>query len=315
MSNYNINRTGQADNAGDPDALFLTVWAGEVLNAFAERNVALSRSTVRTIPSGTTAQFPATWKAGAAYHTPGVELTGSLIPNNERLISIDDLLVSDVALDILDNAKAHADYRGEYTKQTGAALARAMDKNLQQVGLLAARAAATVAGGNGGTSITDADALTQTVAGIDSLVGSIFDIAQNFDEKDVPADERFVFLKPQEFYNLISLATRPASRDYGAPTSGDFAAGTVQMIAGLQIVSTNNLPQSNITTGPAAYQGDFSNVAALGWHRSAVGTVKLLDLATEMEYSVRHQAWLIVSKYAVGHGILRPEAAAEVVTA
>jgi len=44
-------------------------------------------------------------------------------------------------------------------------------------------------------------------------------------------------------------------------------------------------------------------------HASAVGTVKLLDLRTEMGYDIRRQGTLLVAKYAVGHGILRPEAA------
>jgi hypothetical protein len=80
-------------------------------------------------------------------------------------------------------------------------------------------------------------------------------------------------------------------------------------------VKTNNLPQPNVNTGPAAYQGDFSTVAALAMHRSAVGTVKLIDLAVEMAYDIRRQGTLVVAKYAVGHGILRPESAVEVKTA
>jgi hypothetical protein len=51
------------------------------------------------------------------------------------------------------------------------------------------------------------------------------------------------------------------------------------------------------------------------FHRSAFGTVKLMDLAVEAERSVRHQGHLIVASYAMGHGILRPEAAVEIRTA
>ena len=46
-------------------------------------------------------------------------------------------------------------------------------------------------------------------------------------------------------------------------------------------------------------------------HKSAVGTVKLLELATESDYDVRRQGTLVVAKYAVGHGVLRPESAIE----
>ena len=34
---------------------------------------------------------------------------------------------------------------------------------------------------------------------------------------------------------------------------------------------------------------------------------KLLDLTTESEYQIERQGTLFVAKYAMGHGILRPE--------
>lgn len=46
-------------------------------------------------------------------------------------------------------------------------------------------------------------------------------------------------------------------------------------------------------------------------HKSAVGTVKLMDLSTRMDYDPRRLGHQIVSKFAVGHGVLRPEAAVE----
>ena len=46
--------------------------------------------------------------------------------------------------------------------------------------------------------------------------------------------------------------------------------------------------------------------------REAIGTVKLLDLATESEYQIERQGTLFVAKYAMGHGVLRSECAVEV---
>jgi hypothetical protein len=50
-------------------------------------------------------------------------------------------------------------------------------------------------------------------------------------------------------------------------------------------------------------------------HKSAVATVKLLDLGMEGAYDIRRQGTLMVAKYAVGHGVLRPEGAVEIVAA
>jgi hypothetical protein len=138
----------------------------------------------------------------ASYHTPGTEIVGKTIAGNERVIVIDDLLISPVFIASIDEAKTHYDVRSEYSKQAGAALARAMDKNLAQVGLLAARASATVTGGNGGTSITSATALTSASA----LETAAFAAAQALDEKDVPEEDRYLYLKPAQYYLLINSA-------------------------------------------------------------------------------------------------------------
>ena len=40
--------------------------------------------------------------------------------------------------------------------------------------------------------------------------------------------------------------------------------------------------------------------------KDAVATVKLMDLAVESEYQIDRQGTLVVSKYAMGHDVLRP---------
>ena len=311
MSNAIVSRIGQKDSAGDAKAMFLTVFGGEVLAAFAETNVFESRSLARTISSGKTAQFPATWKGTASYHTPGVELLGAQINHNERLISIDDLLIADRFLALIDDAMNHFDVRQIYSSDVGRALAQTFDKNLAAVGYLAAQASSTVSGGNGGLVITDADADTSA----SSLIVSIFDAIENFDAKDVPMEDRFAFLKPAQFYLLIDSATRIIDTDFNpGVANGGVAVGKIRMIGGVDLVKTNNLPQANVVTGPSTYQGTFANHFALIMQKRAVGPVKLLDLSVEAEWDIRRQGTLIVGKYAVGHGILRPECAVSVKT-
>jgi hypothetical protein len=307
----NIVRPGQINQAGDADALFLKVFAGEVLTAFAETNVALSRHMVRTIPSGKSAQFPATWKGTAAYHTPGTQLLGTGLGSNERVILIDDVLIADRAVAQIDEAKNHYDYRSILSGDIGAALARTFDKNVLQVGVLSARASASVSGGNGGTAITSAT--SKTVAS--ALEAALFSAAQALDEKDVPENDRYVVLKPAQYNLLVSGSTKIINKDYNPTPNGGYASGKVFQIAGLDIVKSNNVPSTNVTTGPSAYQGDFSTTTCLVWQKGAMGTVKLIDLAVETAWMPQYQTYLLLGKYAVGHGILRPECAVEVKTA
>ena len=46
------SRAGQINDTGSDTALFLKVWSGEVLAAFAEANVMMDKHVVRTIKSG-----------------------------------------------------------------------------------------------------------------------------------------------------------------------------------------------------------------------------------------------------------------------
>ena len=316
MANATVSFLGKANNTGDDNALFLKVFSGEVLAAFARQNKMLPMTMVRTISQGKSAQFPAIGKTTASYHTPGNELTGSVINKNERVITIDDLLVSDSFISQIDEAKNHYDIRSIYSTEMGNALARTVDEHLLQLSVLAARASTTVSGENGGEVITDADAATNAT----SLITSIFDAAEALDEKDVPEDDRYCVVAPATYYNLVEN-DKILNRDFGGD-NGAYMDGKVLKVAGINIVKSNtavsaftDLSAASTTGHNNTYTGNFATTVATVFHKSAVGTVKLMDLAMESEYDIRRQGTLMVAKMALGHGILRPEAAVEIKTA
>ena len=316
MANATPSRLGAANGAvanfDQKNALFLKVFAGEVLTAFDETNVMKDLHVSRTISSGKSAQFPVTGKANAAYHTVGTPLLGTQnIKHNEIVVNIDDVLIADTFIANIDEAKNHYDVRAEYSRLLGMALAKQFDVRCLQLGVLAARASATVTGGNGGTAITDADAATNGA----SLAASIFEAAQAMDEKNVPENDRVAIGKPAQYYNLVQT-TDVINRDFGG--AGVYADGTVLRVAGIQIVKSNNVPTTNVSavTGENnTYHGNFSTTVALVMQKSAIGTVKLMDLAVERtsgDFEVMYQGTLMAAKYAMGHGILRPECAVEI---
>lgn len=317
MSNATVSRLGAADNSvGSESAirtLFLKVFSGEVLTAFKETNVALERSMVRTISAGKSAQFPATWKGTAAYHTPGAEIVGSVINHNERVINIDGLLLASAFISNLDEAMNHYDVRAPYKAELGHSLSNKMDRHLLQLMIIAARAAATVSGGSGGTELVNADYDTSP----NTLVTGFFDAATALDEKDVPDDGQRSGFLPSESYHMLVQSERAVNRDWnGQDENGSYKKGKILELCGIEIVKSNHIPQTNISANADALQQndyfeDFSNTIGVISHKTAVGTVKLLDLAFEMEYDIRRQGTLMVAKYACGHGILRPECAVE----
>lgn len=307
MADATVSRLGQSNLAGDAKALFLKQYGGEVLTAFAESNVFTPHHMIRTIKNGKSAQFPVMGKSSAAYHTPGAEITGGQLAHAERVISIDDLLLDSKFIANIDEAMNHYDVRSVYSTEQGRALGYKFDVNVAGVGVLAARAAATITGEAGGSVLVDATFDTDAAA----IIAGVWTGAQTFDEKDVPEDDRACFLRPAQYY-LVNQNTTVLNRDYGG--SGSYSEGGKLKVAGIEIVKANHLPSTDLsadaTISPSA-QASYVSTFGLIMQKQAVGTVKLLELGLESEYQINRQGTLMVAKYAVGHGILRPECAIE----
>ena len=323
------SRVGQINSAGAVDALFLKKFAGEILTTFEENNVFKDLHTMRTIENGKSAQFPVTGIATASYYTPGQNIADSGnsylsdIKKNEVVITIDDVLLASTFLSSIDDVKNHYDIRSVYANEIGKALALRFDTAIAKVFIAAARSAATITGGK-----DDADSTDPTGA---ELVAALFTAAQGLDENDVPADGRFCVLRPQEYYKLITggsgslvISTSASNKDVGG--SGSLASGSIAQVAGIDIHKSTHIPSTDLSAvatgdgaasndvfggGGSGYNADFRETIGIVAHPSAVGTVKLLDLATESEYQISRQGTLFIAKYAMGHGILRPEAAIE----
>ncbi len=337
------SRLGQVNVAGDVDALFLKVFSGEILTTFEEFNVMKELHTIRTIANGKSAQFPVTGIATAAYHTPGQNIADagnsylSAIKHAEKVISIDDVLLASTFIANIDELKNHYDVRSIYAQELGKALAKRFDLATMKTLAAAARTeSALKTGASDGYDGIDGIAINSTVA-LNSLTGQniqdvLFEAAQKLDENDIPNDgKRFAILKPKDYYTLIASGEEVVNRDFGG--RGDVATGRIPMVAGINLYKSNHLNDidvdlSSVSTGDgsssvkndvfgggsngAGYNGNLAKTQIIGGHPSAIGTVKLLDLATESDYKVELQGNLFVAKYAMGHGVLRPEAAFEV---
>ena len=351
MANGNTSpsRVGLIEGGSDNDALFLKKFSGEILQTFEESNVFKALHTIRTIENGKSAQFPVTGIASAAYHTPGENIADggnsylSDIKKTEKIINIDKMLIASTFLANIDDVKNHYDIRSVYANELGKALAVRFDTALAKVFMAAARSSANlsqVGKAGGQLDIPNNDFSAPGVAGTPAsftgadLVAAFFTAAQKLDENDVPSDGRFCVLRPQEYYKLVTGADSSNSfnllsavnADIGG--QGSIAQGTVPQIAGISIYKSNHIPSTDLSAvssgdGDSAndvfgvsgvgYNGDFRNSFGIISHSAAVGTVKLLDLATESEYQIERQGTLFVAKYAMGHGVLRPECAIELV--
>jgi hypothetical protein len=340
MANGNTSpsRLGQVNASGDVNALFLKVFSGEILTTFEETNVMKDLHMVRTIQNGKSAQFPVTGIASAKYHTAGENIADggnsylSAIKHAERVISIDDVLISSTFIANIDELKNHYDVRSIYAKELGKALAKRFDIATMKTLAAAARGTSEIGGEDGtilGASSSLFDGPNATAA---ELIDALYGVAESLDGKDVSDEGRFAVLSPADYYTLItadnSAVSLASNRDAGGV--GNIATGTISQVAGISLVKSNHLASISVAEASqdqdddgvnnapfgagngTGYNADLSATRILAGTKEAIGTVKLLDLATESEYQIERQGTLFVAKYAMGHGVLRPECAVEV---
>ena len=340
--NLDLSRPGVVNaDAGSWDKdnkLFLKVFSGEVLESFARENVFSSLIQSRTISSGKSAQFPVMGRFGSRHHTPGNMIIGQdNMAQNEVVIRVDDLLISDCSLYDLDEAKAHFDVRSIYSQELGRAMARALDQRLARVLTLGARqGTADLAADTPDTLLSPLDDPKRTGTRIDigkadptgdDLVAAVFTAAETLDKKDVPQGDRYLACTPEMFYTLIQ-SSRAVNFDFNQQgVNGSYKEGQIAKLAGFNIIASNNIEQGNVTastgengqewnqTTVANSSVDMSQTKMLAFHRSAAGVVKLRDLSLQMsgnDYNVMYQATLMLARMAYGAGYLRPEACVEV---
>jgi hypothetical protein len=336
LATNTLARPGADLLGGTKDALFLKKFAGEVLTTFETEAMFKELTTTRTIENGKSASFPAVGTAVTKYHTAGdsvIEGTGYLnnMVHTEKVITIEGLLTSSVLLANIDEAMNHFDVRSIYSTEIGRSLAKAFDKAVAQTIISAARLANNFGtngpDGDSGTSDTwtagnHSQAVTNSGTDGSVLAGAVLAGLRKLDERDVPSDSRYIAVRPAQYWLLIDALTKG---DFKAPytsNSGIFENGKVAMIGGATIVKSNNIPSTDLsgdTTIPeqagASRRLNYANTQAIVFHPASTGCVKLLDVAVESEYQIERQATLMVAKYAVGHGVLRPEASYEVKSA
>ncbi|WP_322996960.1 hypothetical protein [Castellaniella sp.] len=302
-----VSRLGQINGAGDAQALFLKLFAGEVLTEFERTNIFKPLHFVRQISNGKSASFPLIGRAKSTTHTPGQYIEAAAIDHAETILTVDDLIVAPTFIANVDEAMNHYDVRGPYSSELGQELAYQYDTNVARIVTLAARSASDLNGRAGGSRITDAAMATDPA----KLEAALFTAAQTLHEKNVGLAGTQAVFRPAQYF-LLAQRDRLINKELGG--TGGVAQGKVDTVAGFPIIMSNHVPSTNITTGTTKYRGDFRTTVGLIFNKMAAGTVQLMDVGLESEYEIRRQGTFFVAKYLVGHGKLRPECAIELAT-
>ena len=271
------------DFQASPDArdLALKVFSGTVYEAFTAKTVFFDNTgnimATKVLTGGHEAQWPIMGKdPSASYHTPGAELIGAAdaIRMAEKVVRVDDILVAYVDVPFNDLNISHFDVLGPFATKLGRALATDMDKKLAIVGVRAAREAADTGAHihDGGQVVTRDDGVTSTddasvasaypnnSTGSGNFRDDVAELAQKFDEDNVPEDGRYLFVSP-----YIRTILRHEGSSWGSTASGtvygpagniydrdltsapgDLNKRIIGMLEGFNVILTNNLPAGTI---------------------------------------------------------------------
>lgn len=328
--------------------LLLKTFSGEMIKHFDEKFALKNGVRSITLNGGISAQFPAIGRASADTFIPGQEIVGQQIDTAEKVVTIDDTIISSVWINNIDQMLTHFEFRGEYSRQMASAMALTMERKLFQRAVGVARLgddynAAMVPGvdtpyaaasGKGAGLVGMNNAVTKRLgasAGPAELINAAFEAAAYFDSEDIPYEDRALYVTPSTYYALINsndtTVTKLLDRDFS--NNGDFAGAQLYQVAGFNLIKTNHMAINgtlNSNTGPDsrtplnAPTGGFGDNYAINatdtlgmfMHSSAIGMIKAQDMVTETEYSVAKQGTLLASKMLFGSDVLRPSALYEV---
>jgi hypothetical protein len=240
-------------------ALFLKLYAGEVMTAFQTKNIMMDYCRVRSIKNGKSAQFIMTGKnRAAAYHTPGNEL----IPNveskhTERLVTIDDLLVAHQFIPNIDEAMSHFDIRSVYTAEAAYGLAKEADQNILRMAVKGAlttnkhRASLAIQDYAGWdeedftANVTYGNYAESKKAG--KFMEGVIEAKRILEAAGAPMDDLVCIIASDLYYHLFKATTNSEAtsvlhmfnRDVGG--SGSVVGLDLPTIAGIPVVRTPHL--------------------------------------------------------------------------
>lgn len=324
MTNSTPSRPGQNLGTGAADALMLDLFGGEVITAFETATIMRDKHQTKTLSKGKSFKFPAIWRAGGGYHTPGTEILGRQIKHTDITVDPDDKLVSDVFVADIDELLNHYDIRAPYTKELGEFLARHFDANVMRTIILAARGGALFTEDSGGTGLQNANYLTDGTV----LLDGIADAKLQMEQKDVPVGAQPVhaLFKPAQW----SLMAR-TDKNLNTQTNGGGASiksMTLNTIDDVMVHKSNIAAEvfgQDCTAGayvdtandkfiPAEYRAKFGTTAGIVWTPYAACSAIVQDVGFEIEHQTSKQGDLLLARMMVGTRKLRTKCAVELRT-
>lgn len=296
---------------GDTLALAIEQYTGEVEGTI-ERRALLKPYIDMQMVRGTST-ITNDWIGGSTLQkvTPG-QTPDQDVPTEfaRNTLTVDTLILARRTLPLLDSFQTRYDVRAEIGREHGKTIAKFWDQALMIQGLKAAAFAnpvvGTLDGHVGGSTKTLASSGDATDPA--ALYAAFSDLFATFEGKDVDpvADGLMVVVRPATFYALLD-AEQIVNSEYTTAAGNVVNGAKVLKAFGVPIMSSNNLPNSNITghllsntRNSNAYDGDFSKTVAAVFSPKALLAGETIPLTTAVFYDEKSKLWFIDAHLSFG---------------
>lgn len=334
-----VNYPLQIQGSGTVDALALKGYAGIMSEAWEKATKFFDDTgsilSYADISSGNSTQFPQIGFSSTPedHAGDGSDVTRTEIDSDEAVVTVDDEVVNTIGLPVASIHKSHFDPIAPRLRKLAYSIALEYDSRIARTGLLAARTAAVSGIHNGGNRVTRngtgtdfSNAYPDNATGAAALRDDVAALAYEMDVDDIPRDGRFLYVHPW-FKRIMRHETDVFDANLSdGPIPNDIVRRSLGMLEDFVIIETNNLPSTNVTTGPTKYQGDFRTAGTPGrpialalcgamQGAGAIGVVTLMGMELAMDEKIQRLQTRAIDMQAAIHmgvGIVNPWCAGEI---
>ena len=338
VSNITPTAVGQQNLTGSKEQLFLKMYAGKVLSTFETATKMEGMVDVQTISSGKSFTFPVVGRAEAKYHLRGDNMldpaNGYLneVEMSEKVIYLDRPLVSARTTDDWDDLVNHWEAASRLATEQGNALGRKRDQQLLQLLHLASVTDPALTNQPSDTDVSQGGTISAawsfaSKAAAEVSIQSIGTAAARLASRNVPMNEIYCAMNPTDYYATLTAPDSPfiAYETNKTGPNGNISDGetAINRVAGFKIFVSNHMPTTAKgedlgtfnTYGDGASAADFTDIGALCFHKSCIGSLRRQGLTVARQRKEEIIGDLITAYFIEGHGVLRPEAAVTILRA
>lgn len=322
----NANNGVDATQA-DRLALVIEEFTGMVEGTINRRSVLADHIPVRAVKGTATFTNHAVGKSTLQKVTPGVAPDGIKSDFAKASVTVDTVVAAREFFPMLDVFQTQMDTRREVAAEQGKEIAKFKDQAFLIQAIKAARLTNSAysggtsgkpAGHSGGTRTslaTLADAQDPA-----KLYAALLNTLAKMELKDVdPRNDDVVIVVRPDFYTVLIQAEQLVNIQYTTAAGNKVNDGWVLKTAGVPVLSSNNLPNTNVTGhflsnafNSNMYDGDFTKTVAAIFSPRAIMAGETIPVTSDVFFDKLMLSWCVQSYLSFAVGPNRAEYAAEI---